>query len=198
MLTYRCLPMAFNPVIIACVALTVLCGCDNGPPRTSDVNPIEEVSVFQQGDKLYASARLRSDYLNRILKESGHGEPLVANFRFDFYRQQKYFPDLRLSHENVQRRLRLRLITERFELLELPQKRMQYTPDEDEAMSFFGVPRYIILGSGVHLPLGNRYYLRVAFSEEHQGMSWILGGLNRLLTMTPPEIYEKTIEFQPP
>ncbi|MBF0146928.1 MAG: DUF4390 domain-containing protein [Magnetococcales bacterium] len=183
--------------VIAVIALFLLCSCGTTPPD-DPANPIVEVSIFQQGEDLFANVRLDSKYLDERLKEMGHGEPVLASYRFEFYRQQDNFFDLRLSHQIIQRRVRLRLITQRFEMMDLPQRRLQYTADEDEAMNFFGAPRYIHIGSEVQLPKNNRYYLKVGFTVEHQGMSWVLGVLNRLLTMTPPVIHEKIVWLQNP
>ncbi|MBF0134021.1 MAG: DUF4390 domain-containing protein [Magnetococcales bacterium] len=175
-----------------------LSGCDAMTPKPPLADPMEEVSVFVQGDKLFASVRLRTEFLNAILRELDNGEPIMATYRFRFYRLQNHFPDLRLSQQTIQRRLRRRLITERFEMTELPQKRLHYTPDEDEAMNFLGSPRYILLGSDVHLPRTNRYYLDIGITIEHQEMSWVLSVLNRWLTLTPPVIYRKHVRFQHP
>ncbi|MBF0110030.1 MAG: DUF4390 domain-containing protein [Magnetococcales bacterium] len=185
-------------VVAAFVGLIFLHGCNFVSTESTADNPIAEASVFQQGNALYATIRLQPEYLDQLLREMDHGEPVQATYRIEFYRAQDWFFDRRLSQQVVHRRLRLRLITQRFEMTELPQKRLQYTADEDEAMSFIGFPRYIFIGSTVGLPRDHRYYLNVGFSVEHQGMSWVLGVLNRILTMSPPVIHEKIAWFQAP
>ncbi|MBF0436723.1 MAG: DUF4390 domain-containing protein [Magnetococcales bacterium] len=178
------------------VLLLLLGGCSDLSHEDSSVNPIEEVTVFKLDDTLYASVRLSSDYLDAVFKETESGEPVLAYYRFDFYRHQDHFFDKLLGHAVVQRRLRLRLITQRFEMMKLPKNELQYTADENQAMSFLGAPRYVLLGTDIPLSADERYYLSVGFTLEHQGMSWVLGVLKRWLTLTPPIIFTKIVWYE--
>lgn len=178
------------------VLFLFLGGCSDLAHEGSSVNPIEEVTVFKQEDKLYASVRLRSDYLDAVFKETESGEPVLAYYRFDFYRHQDHFFDKLLGHEVVQRRLRLRLVTQRYEMIKIPTNELQYTAEENEAISFLGAPRYILLGTGITITPNERYYLTVGFTLEHQGMSWVLGVLKCWLTLSPPIIHTKMVWFE--
>lgn len=136
---------------------------------------IQQASAFVQGNALYAKAELNPSYLQKILGLLRHGEPILATYHFRFYRVHAWLPGLRLAHATLKRRLRLRLITRRFEMLDLPTGRIQYTGNPDEAMGFLGAPHYVFLGTlssqgGGRLSPDHRYRLNVDLTMEYEGM----------------------------
>ena len=121
-------------------------------------------------------------HLYRIITLLRHGEPILATYRFRFYRLHPWLPGLRLSQAILKRRLRLRLITRRFEMLDVQTGRIQYSGDPEEAMGFIGAPNYVFLGKGVkQLSPDYEYRLDVDLTIEHEGTLQLLHLLDRWL-----------------
>ena len=138
---------------------------------------IRSASAFVQGGKLYAQAALDPGYLSELVPLLRHGEPIVADYRFRFYRINDWLPDSRLIQVSVKRRLQMHLITEHFEMLDISNGQTHYAGDPDEAMGFIGQPDYVPLSSRFRMIPGRRYRLETHLELEHGGMF----GSNRLL-----------------
>ncbi|MBF0461145.1 MAG: DUF4390 domain-containing protein [Magnetococcales bacterium] len=136
---------------------------------------IQQAAVFPQGDKLYAKVELDQNFLKQLTEFLNDGEPLWATYRFRLYRTHPWWPDLRISKVTLKRRLRLRLITRRFEMLDGQTGQIQYTSSPEEAMSFLGAPRYVLLGilgdEGKSLSADRAYRLNVDLTLEHEDLS---------------------------
>ncbi|MBF0161231.1 MAG: DUF4390 domain-containing protein [Magnetococcales bacterium] len=136
---------------------------------------IQQAALLPQGEKLYARAELDQNYLKQLTELLNSGEPLWATYRFGLYRIHHWLPDLRISQIILKRRVRLRLVTRRYEMLDEQTKQIQYTDNPEEAMSFLGAPRYVLMGMlrdhGRHFPLDRRYRLHVDLTLEHEDMS---------------------------
>ncbi len=139
---------------------------------------IQQASLFSQGDKLYVMAEMEQNYLKRLAEFLNTGEPVWASYSFRLYRNHPWLPDLRIGQVTVKRRLRLRLVTRRFEMLDGQTGQIQYTSNPEEAMSFLGAPRYVPLGTLTHnrkkLSSDHSYRLEVALTLEHEDMSTLL------------------------
>lgn len=160
-------------------------------PRKS----MKQASAFLQADKLYASAELDSVYLNKIMTLLYHGEPILATYRFRFYRVHTWLPDVRLSHILLKRQLRRRLITGRFEMMDVKTGQLHYTNNQEEAKGFLGAPRYVLLGKEARFSKEQSYRLRVDLTMEHAGMSSLLRVLNQWLTFGRSGIYSFSYDF---
>ncbi|WP_193771006.1 DUF4390 domain-containing protein [Candidatus Magnetaquicoccus inordinatus] len=136
---------------------------------------IQQAALFKQGDKLYVRAELDSTILKRLMEFLNNGEPLWATYRFRLYQQNSLLPDLRLAQTIVKRRLRFRLITHRFEMLDGQSGQIQYTGNPDEAMNFLGAPRYIAMATlhdkKSHLSSRYNYRLKVDLTLEQEDLS---------------------------
>ena len=136
---------------------------------------IQQASLLPQGDKLYVGAELDQNYLKQLTKFLNNGEPMRATYRFSLYRTHPWLPNLRVSQVILKRRVRLRLITRRYEMLDGQTGQIQYTGSPEEAMSFLGAPRYILLGmlreKGKYFSANRRYQLNVDLTLEHEDMS---------------------------
>ncbi len=173
-----------------------LTGCalsDDPPP----VRVIQSASAILEGQKLYAQLALDSDYLANLMNLLKHGEPIVAHYRFRFYRLNDWLTDSRLLQVTIKRRLQLRLISERFEMLDLTNDQTHFTSDPEEAMSFIGQPRYIPLSDQVRLRPERRYRLEVRLNLEHEGMSSTYRLLNRWLSIGQSGDFQFQSPFEP-
>ncbi|MBF0183996.1 MAG: DUF4390 domain-containing protein [Magnetococcales bacterium] len=144
---------------------------------------IQQANLFRQGEKLYVRAELDPTISKQLMEFLNNGEPLWATYRFRLYQQNQILPDLRISQTISKRRLRLRLITRRFEMLDGQSGQIQYTSNPDEAMSFIGAPRYIQLATlkEKNSPLSSRYLyrLQVDLTLEHEDLSHLFHLLDR-------------------
>ncbi|MEO5363579.1 MAG: DUF4390 domain-containing protein [Magnetococcus sp. DMHC-8] len=133
---------------------------------------IQQAALFPQGNRLYAKAELDQHYLKQLTEFLNSGEPLWATYRFRLYRLHAWLPDLRIGQVFLKRRVRLRLITRRFEMLDGQTGQMQYTGNPEEAMGFLGAPRYVPLGTlqDRQLPTDRSYRLNVDLTLEHQDL----------------------------
>ncbi|MBF0191668.1 MAG: DUF4390 domain-containing protein [Magnetococcales bacterium] len=166
---------------IALLAI-LLSGCGKDPlPTPPPV--IQEASLLLQGDKLFAQVSLTSAFQTRIGQQLKQGDPLLATYRFSVMRQPKWLPDTRILDKEIQRHIRMRLITERYEMREENSRLVHYASSEHEAMNFFANPRFIPL-HGRFKPLpGMRYQLRTHVSITPEGMSRMFQLLDRWLTL---------------
>lgn len=159
---------------------------------------IQQASAFSRGNRLYAKAELDPAYLNKLIGLLHHGEPIVATYRFRLYRLHAWLPSLRLSHVTLKRRVRLRLITRSYEMLDLQTGQIQYTHDPEEAMEFLGTPNYVFLGAG-ETPLSPdyRYRLYVDLTMEHEGMLHVFRVLDHWATLGQSGGFTFQADFQP-
>jgi hypothetical protein len=135
---------------------------------------IQQAALFTQGDKLYVRAELDPTILKRLMEFLNNGEPLWATYRFRLYQQHTWLPDQRIGQIILKRRLRLRLITRRYEMLDGQSGQIQYTSSPEEAMNFLGAPRYIQMATlkNKHRPLSHPpYQLKVDLTLEHEDLS---------------------------
>lgn len=144
---------------------------------------IQRASAFAQGDNLYARAELDDLYLSTMMALLRHGEPLLVTYRFRFYRLHDWLPGLRLSQVVLKRRLRLRLITRRYEMLDIKTGRIQYTGSVEDAKEFMGAPSYVLLGKGARqLAVSQRHRLDVDLTIEHEGTLQLFRVLDQWLS----------------
>ncbi len=174
--------------------LLLLNGC---MPSDSPPKAIQSAAAVLEDEALFAQAALSPDYLNHLLKLLKHGEPIVARYRFRFYRVNDWLGDYRLLQVIIKRRLRLRLISERFEMLDITNDRTHLTSDPEEAMGFIGHPRYIPLSGRVRLRPDRRYRLDVHLDVEHEGMSDTYRLLNRWLSFGHSGAFSFQSPFEP-
>ncbi|MBF0214429.1 MAG: DUF4390 domain-containing protein [Magnetococcales bacterium] len=175
-----------RPAVTWIVLLTILvAGCGREPQPTPP-NAIQEATPFLQGEKLFAKASLTPAFLTRIVQQLKQGEPLLATYRSRILRRHDWLPDLLLLDKEIQRHIRMRLITERYEMREENTGLVHYTSDENEAQNFFGNPRFILL-HGRFRPLPHtRYQLETRVSLTHEGMSRMFRFLDRWLALNQP------------
>lgn len=163
-----CTPEEETGVCEGMLPLTCEEGMRSAPPKV-----IQHASAFVQGNGLYARAELDPIYLEKITPLLRHGEPILATYRFRLYRLHDWLPGLRLSHVILKRRLRLRLITQRFEMLDVQTGQIQYTANPEDAMEFLGAPHYVFLGylpgKTKRLSPAHTYRLNVELTIKHEG-----------------------------
>ncbi|MBF0448622.1 MAG: DUF4390 domain-containing protein [Magnetococcales bacterium] len=171
------------------------CGDKN---QLLDENPITEATAFIQGGDLYARAKLNAEFSKKIIAALRHGEPIQTLFRFSFYRHQRVLPNLPLAKVIVKKQIHLRLVTQKYEMHDVSSGQIRYTPDEEEAIRFFGNPRFVLLGREVHLQPEFRYGLKVDFDVDYQGMSPLFRTLKQWLTLDRSEDYHFQVDFNQP
>ncbi|MEO5376392.1 MAG: DUF4390 domain-containing protein [Magnetococcus sp. DMHC-6] len=181
MTTQRDLPhgqMRFPKRVWSWVFLWLFYGCSSladSPPPTV----IQSSRLITQGDRLYAQAVLKDDFLATIQLRLKQGEALSANYQFRLFLETPvWLPDRRLTSVIFSRRLRPHLITERFEMIDSRNNEVIYSPYTEEALHFFGNPNYIPLLPISELIAGSSYILETRFHVTHDGVS----GLFRLLS----------------
>jgi hypothetical protein len=162
--------------------LLITAGCSQDPKKKNP-NPIATASAFLQGDDLYARASLQPIFSKAVLATLLHGEPIQVTYHFSFFRRQQYLPDLPLAKVSISKSMRLRLVTQRYEMHDLSTNKINYTPDSEEAIRFFSNPRFVLLGKNANLKKESSYWLRVAFKIDHQGMSPLFRTLKQWLTI---------------
>ncbi|MEO5339370.1 MAG: DUF4390 domain-containing protein [Magnetococcus sp. MYC-9] len=162
---------------------------------------IQQASLLPQRDKLYARAELDPQALKQLMELLDNGEPIWATYRFGLYRNHAWWPDLRISQVVLQRRLRLRLITRRYEMLDGQTGQIQYTSNPDEAMNFVGAPRYVPLGTlrekGAFLPIEHRYRLKVELTLEHEDMSYLFHLLDQWFGFGQSGLFHLQVPYPP-
>ncbi|MBF0177487.1 MAG: DUF4390 domain-containing protein [Magnetococcales bacterium] len=187
--------------VILLISLAACQGEDAPPP-----NPLREVVASLQGNNLYAQAVLTARFQREVLDLLKQGEPILATYRFRLREERAFFPDREVSRLKLRRRLRLHLITQRFEMQDITRGEVSYTDDDDEAMQFLGHPRNILLEehgdkdgtTGRFLDAGRRYFLEARFELEREGISQPLRFLNRLFTFWRPVDYRLETEYRRP
>lgn len=121
--------------------------------------------------------------MSRIKRLLKHGEPLMASYHFRLTRLHPWLPNTRILQHQVNRHMRMRLITQRYELRDADKKQIHYATNESEAMQFFGNPRFILLHNRVKLLEGVRYQLETRVTITHEGMSSMFQFLDRWLAL---------------
>ncbi|MBF0426078.1 MAG: DUF4390 domain-containing protein [Magnetococcales bacterium] len=187
---------------VALCLLLLLTACQGG--GTPPPSPLREVVASLQGNALYAQAALSPEFQREALALLKQGEPILVTYRFRLREGRSLVPDREVSWLKLQRRLRLRLITQRFEMQDISSGQIAYTDDDDEALQFLGHPRNLLLeghgdkrgaaASNFLLP-GRRYFLEVRFELEREGISRPLRLLNRLFTFWRPVDYRLETEL---
>ncbi len=173
----------------------LLGGCSEKAPVKA--NPIAEASAFIQGGDLYARTALDPKYSKLVFSALRHGEPMQATYRFSFFRHHPYLPDYPLAKVSIKKRLRLRLVTKRYEMHDIKTGEIHYTPDKEIAVRFFSNPRFVLLGKEAQLRPNHRYRLRVEFELDHQGMSPMFRTLKRWLNLDQNTDYQFEVDFNP-
>ncbi|MBF0400346.1 MAG: DUF4390 domain-containing protein [Magnetococcales bacterium] len=144
---------------------------------------IQHAALFQQGERIYARAEMEPEILKELTELLDNGEPLWVVYRFRLYRIHPWWPDLRISQAILKRRLRLRLITRRYEMLDGETGQIQYSNNPEEAMNFLGAPRYVLMGAlqkkGKFFTADRSYRLNIDLTLEHEDMSYFFHLLDR-------------------
>lgn len=167
-------------------------------PSSSPAQVIQQASAFSQGGSLYARADLDAAYVNHLMGFLRYGEPILVTYRFRLYRLHPWLPGLRLSHAILKRRLRLRMITRRFEMLDVQTGRIQYTANPEDAKSFIGAPHYVFLGRGAdRLSADHTYRLHVTLTIEHEGTLPLFRILDRWLRFGPSGAFDFQTIYTP-
>lgn len=162
---------------------------------------IQQASLFMQGNTLYASAEIDPEYLRQLTELLSNGEPLWAVYQFRLYRIHPWWPDLRLSQTLLKRRLRLRMITRRYEMLDGVTGQIQYTNNPEEAMNFLGAPHYVKIGTvqkqGHSFSSDRTYRLNVDLTLEHEDMSYFFHLLDRWFQFGQSSLFHFQIPYTP-
>lgn len=185
------------PVWAPALMLLLLAGCNAAPPGTSVVDPITQASAFIHGEDLYARATLDGAFSRQVILALRHGEPMQATYRFHFLRRQTLWPDLPLAKVTIRRRIRLRLITKKYEMHDMDTGQIHYTSDPEKAIRFFGNPRFVLLGKEAHLKKEAHYELHVEFEWSHQGMSPQFQTLKRWLNLDQTITHSLNVDYTP-
>ncbi|MBF0379944.1 MAG: DUF4390 domain-containing protein [Magnetococcales bacterium] len=181
--------------MLCLLLLTV--GCSQEPKKKS-TNPIATASAFLQGGDLYARANLHPKFSQAVLTALLHGEPIQVTYHFSFFRRQQYLPDLPLAKVALSKSLRLRLVTQRYEMHDLSTNKIHYTPYPDDAIRFFSNPRFVLLGRNANLKKESSYWLRVNVEIDHRGMSPLFRTLKQWLTIDQAMDYHYDVDFFKP
>ncbi|MBF0284816.1 MAG: DUF4390 domain-containing protein [Magnetococcales bacterium] len=184
---------------LALTAALLLVACSlPDPPASSTNSALAETSLVRQGEKSYVQAALSLVTLKEISDLLQNGEPLLANYRFRLVLIRPWMPDQTVVEQTLSRRLKLHLITRRFEMVEEAAGQPVFTADAETALRFVGNPRYIPLRAP--LPTTGkegRFLLQTWFRLEQEGVSQIFRTLHRLLTFWRPDHSFRQSEFRP-
>ncbi|MBF0428909.1 MAG: DUF4390 domain-containing protein [Magnetococcales bacterium] len=164
----------------------LLSGCGYAPPTPPEPNAILSANAFFQKQQLFAQVTLNPLFIAKIKQQIQQGEPLQATYTLNLIRKHPWLPDIRILQRTIQRHMRLRLITQHYELLEGNNGLLHYATHENEALQFFGNPRFILLHPRVQLLPGVRYQLETHVSITHEGMSRLFQLLGRWITTDQP------------
>ncbi|MEO5346011.1 MAG: DUF4390 domain-containing protein [Magnetococcus sp. YQC-9] len=160
-------------------------GC--GKNHTSDPTPvIQQAHAFTQGEKLFAQLSLDPRLLDRLGDNLKQSEPLQATYHFRLLRKHQWLPNAHILDTEIQRHIRMRLITERYELQEGHKGLFHYTTDENEALQFIGNPRFLLLHPRFRLLPDTGYILQTRVTITHEGMSRMFRFLDRWLQLNQP------------
>ncbi|MBF0261176.1 MAG: DUF4390 domain-containing protein [Magnetococcales bacterium] len=180
------MPPSIRPAILGVFLVTLMiAGCEK--PRSESPTPIIQVAeAFMQGEKLLARVTLEPSLLERLGENLQQGEPLLATYRFRLIRKHPWLPHAQVLDREILRHVRMRLITERYELQENQQRLVHYTTDESEALQFIGNPRFLLLHPRFRPLPDTGYLLQTRVSITHEGMSRMFRFLDRWLTWHQP------------
>ncbi|NGZ06593.1 MAG: DUF4390 domain-containing protein [Magnetococcales bacterium] len=163
----------------------LIAGCGRHSQSTNHT-VIQQTVLLLQGEKLLAHSELAPPFLLQLGEQLAQGEPLLASYRFRIRRLHPWLPDTRILDKPLQRHIRKRLITERYELREEQQRLVHYTTDEQEALNFIGNPRFILLANRFKPLPQTRYQMETHLSITPSGMSRLFLLLNRWLSLGKP------------
>ncbi|MBF0417437.1 MAG: DUF4390 domain-containing protein [Magnetococcales bacterium] len=175
------------PVFLALlIAWTLgIAGCEK-PNSKTPAPVIQQAEAFLQGEKLLARVTLDPTFLDRLSENLQQGEPLLATYRFRLIRKHPWLPNAHILDRQILRLIRMRLITERYELQENQQRLVHYTTDENEALQFIGNPRFLLLHPRFKPLPDTEYILETRVTITHEGMSRMFRFLDRWLTWHQP------------
>lgn len=171
--------------------LLLLTACSRHPSDALDASQadrlIQNATVFHQGDYLYVRARLDPYLLEDSVALLKQGEVLTGLYRFQLYRIRDWLPDRQEVEVTLKHRVRLHLITGKFELQETQQglERIQavyYTEDPEEAFRFLSNPQPLSLGYQNSFSSNTDYRLEVLFRWESEGVARLFRRLSGWLT----------------
>ncbi|MBF0358584.1 MAG: DUF4390 domain-containing protein [Magnetococcales bacterium] len=187
----------FTAQLLLFLLLITTTGCSNNQHQQS-ANPLDKAAAFVRGGDLYARASLKHEFSKKIIDTLLHGEPIQASYHFTFFRNQNYLPDLPLAKVSIIRRIRLHLITRKYEMHDLTTNKINYTPDSEEAIRFLGNPKFVLLGKNANLKSESNYWLNVKFEIDSHGMSPVFRTLKRLLTLNQATDYQLSVDYIKP
>lgn len=166
--------------------MILLSGCSEKTSHASQINTILSANAYFQNEQLYAQATLSPLFINQLRQMLKHGEPLLALYQFRLIRLHPWLPNTRILEHDIRRHIRMRLITERYELLDPQTGLIHYTTNEHEVMQFFANPKFILLHHRVKLLPDVRYQLETDLSITHEGISRMFQFLDRWFSLTHP------------
>lgn len=180
------LPPSIRPAILSVLFWTLMiAGCEK-PHSDTSTPVIQQAEAFFQGEKLLARVTLDPALLERLGENLQQGEPLLATYRFRLIRKHPWLPNAHVLDKQILRHVRMRLITERYQLQENQQRLVHYTTDESEALQFIGNPRFLLLHPRFKPLPDTDYMLQTRISITHEGMSRLFRFLDRWLTWHQP------------
>lgn len=182
-------PPAISPLpVLHLLLLTLLlAACAPAEPeKPLRENAILSSTAFFQDEQLFAHVVLNPRFMHHLKGLLQQGEPLLATYQFRIHRLNDWLPDTLILRREIYRHLRMRLITQRYELLDELNGLVRYATDEDEAVQFLGNPRFVLLHKRVRLLPGVRYRVETRVSITHEGMSRMFQFLDHWLGLSQP------------
>lgn len=177
---------AWSMVVAMALLLLTTPGCSQDTSTTEAGGLFREASLVRQGESLYANAALKPRILSEWLTILQQGEPIQVSYWFDLHAQDSWFPNLGASGTTLKRRVRLNLITQRYELQDVLTKGTTFTSEEDEVLRFLGGPRLIPLVPLADINSRTTYQLRIRFRMEQEGLTGSLRLLQSVFSLRQP------------
>ncbi|MBF0588733.1 MAG: DUF4390 domain-containing protein [Magnetococcales bacterium] len=184
--------------LVAPLLLLFVAACSPHPHDQLPTDVFQTAGLSEQEGKLYAQVRLTDARLKDIFSVAQRGEPILVTYRFRLRQVRHWLPDPSAAELLVSRRLRLRLITERYEMRDLQTDDVRTTTDPDEARQFLGDLGFMPLMDAAALIAGEAYRLEIHFHSERDGVSRMYRILNRWLTFWKPDDYIHHVPYRRP
>ncbi|MEG3640003.1 DUF4390 domain-containing protein [Magnetococcus sp. PR-3] len=201
---YRPLFFRGSLLLLLFLPLFWLTACADRPIE-EQIPVLESVEAVVRGDTLYARAKLSKAYKNTLKERLNTGQPVLVSYRFTLIKHNRWLPNYEFAAAQIQRRVKLHLITERYEMEDLTEEAISYTQEPSEALNFLSQPRYVPLAQSKTLDgllvvakpdQFADFILHSQFERHRQGVSRMFRVLFRMLTFWEPLTYDKTAEYQ--
>ncbi|MBF0622321.1 MAG: DUF4390 domain-containing protein [Magnetococcales bacterium] len=184
----------FRPTLLLLPLL--IAGCLPFLDDSETPQVIRSARMTTQDKRVYVEGHLSDTFLNQLMDKLKQGEPILFTYRFGLRAIHPVLPNLEIAHIELQRRIQLHLITQKFEMRDIINNQVKFSDDPEEALKWLGHLRFIPLLDSSELELGSKYHLNVHFHLEQDGASRMFQVLNRWLTFWKPVDHSFQVRFR--